>query len=341
MSSTLGIGIIGTGAIVSTYVKCINELEDARLVGLYTTSSSRASKIEAQFKAPVFTDLQIFLQQPDIKLICVCNQSGNHGDAIKKAAEAGKHVLCEKPLEVTPEKIDTVIEACAKQGVILGGVLQNRCGADYKAVERTIHAGKLGKLLMGNAHINWYRSEAYYSNNAWRGTKKLDGGAAFINQGIHTIDLLTNVMGKVKSVFGNMRTMVHDIEGEDVGIGILNFDNGAMGTITAGTALYPGYPERLEFYGEKGSIIMESGNIIHWNVKGVPPPQSFGIESNTSGAADPSNIGHLNHKMVIRDMINAILENQSPMVDGDEAKKAVTVITALYKSSKQEKLIYL
>jgi len=340
MGKTIGIGIIGTGSIVNTYIKCIDELSETRLIGLYTKSDDRVKEAEVLFGRPVFSDLHKFLGHAEIDIICVCNESGGHGEAIKKSAEAGKHVLCEKPLEVTPQKIDEAIAVCKSHGVILGCALQNRCGDDYRAVEKTISEGKLGKLLMGNAHINWYRPEAYYKNNPWRGTKKLDGGAAFINQGIHTIDLLINLMGPVKSVFGNMKTMVHDIEGEDVGIGVLNFENGAMGTVTAGTALFPGYPERLEFYGEEGSILLEGGKIVYWNVQGVPPPETLSNESNASGASDPTNIGHNNHKLVIKDMVDAIKERRSPMVDGIEARKAVKVITSLYKSSEQEKLVY-
>lgn len=337
----IGIGIVGTGSIVNNYIKCIEEIENAELIALCTKSPKRAEEAEILFKVPVFSDMDAFLALPEISLICVCNESGNHGEATKKAAAAGKHILCEKPLEVTPEDIDDVIAVCTKNEVKLGCVLQNRCSSDYKLVERTIRENKLGKLLMGNAHINWYRNEAYYATNPWRGTMKFDGGAAFINQGIHTIDLLLNLMGPVTSVFGNMATMVHDIEGEDVGMGILNFGNGAMGMITAGTALYPGYPERLEIYGEKGSILMEGGKIVQWNVQGTPGPEPVKESGDSSGGADPTNIGHENHKTVIQDMLNAINEDRSPMVDGAEARKAVEVIVSLRKSSEEKKLINL
>ena len=162
-----------------------------------------------------------------------------------------------------------------------------------------------------------------------------------MNQGIHTIDLLLNLMGDVNAVFGTMKTMVHAIECEDVGTGILHFKNGAIGTITAGTALFPGYPERLEIYGDKGSILMEGGSIKEWNVTGVAAPENTRQQTNASGAADPSNIGHLNHKIVLEDMLGAIKENRPPMVNGSEARKAVEVITALYRSSEEEKLIFI
>ena len=337
----IGVGIIGTGSIVNTYVKCISDITETELIALYTKSSNRATVAEELFGVPVFDDFQKFLASSEIQLICVCNESGNHGQAIELSAKAGKHVLCEKPLEVTPKKVDTAIGICEQQGVLLGCVLQNRCSEHYQLVKACVSDGKLGRLLMGNASINWYRDKAYYKKNAWRGTLQLDGGAAFMNQGIHTIDLLLDLMGSVKSVFGQMKTIVHNIEGEDVGIGLLNFENGAIGTISAGTALYPGYPERLEIYGEKGSVLMEGGKIRQWNVPGVPSPLSKEKSEVKSGAADPTAIGHRNHKTVIEDMVNAIRENRPPMVNGMEARKAVEVITSLYRSSQLEKLIHL
>ncbi|MEO9891847.1 Gfo/Idh/MocA family oxidoreductase [Aurantibacter sp.] len=337
----IGVGIIGTGSIVNTYNKCISELEGVELVALYTKSSSRVAEVEKAFGVQAFDDLDKLLSLPEIQLICVCNESGNHGEAIQKAAAAGKHILSEKPLEVTPEKIDEVILSCKNNNVILGCVLQNRCSTDYVLAESAIKEGKLGKLLMGNAHINWYRNKEYYAKNPWRGTKRFDGGAAFMNQGIHTIDLLLNLMGDVKSVFGNVKTMVHSIEGEDVGIGVLNFKNGAIGTITGGTALYPGYSERLEIFGERGSILLEGGKIIQWNILDADKPKLLDSSSDGSGASDPTSIGHENHKTVIQDMITAIKESGKPMVDGAEARKAVAVITAFYRSSEAEELVQL
>ncbi|MGB7395243.1 MAG: Gfo/Idh/MocA family oxidoreductase [Pricia sp.] len=363
--SKINIGIVGTGSIVDTYKKCIDEIEEAELVALYTKSSTRIPEVEKEFGVPVFSSMDAFLQK-DIDLVCVCNESGRHGEAIKAAARAGKHVLSEKPLETTPEKIDEVIEVCRAEGVKLGCTLQNRCGSDYRQVAEAVHSGKLGKLLMGNAHIDWYRPESYYADSDWKGTKEFDGGAALINQGIHTIDLLLHLMGSVGSVFGKVDTLVHPIEGEDVAAALLNFKNGAIGNITAGTALYPGYPERIEIFGEKGSVLMEGGKIKAWNLKKIsvsetpaqetssqnigseevsrssnPEEQGTSEENGESGACDPTAIGYANHKEVIADMIEAIRNNSAPMVDGREARKAVAVINAIYESSKQGKLISL
>lgn len=338
--SKINIGIVGTGSIVNTYKKCIDELVDAELKALYTKSKNRVKSAEKEFGVAAFSDMDDFLES-DIDLVCVCNESGRHGEAIKAAARSGKHVLCEKPLETTPRKIDEVIAICQAQNVKLGCTLQNRCGDDYQRVVEAVRSGILGKLLMGNAHINWYRTESYYADSDWKGTMAFDGGAAFINQGIHTIDLLLHLMGPVTSVFGKTATLVHDIEGEDVGAGILNFQSGAVGTLTAGTALYPGYPERIEIYGEKGSVLMEGGSIKAWNIKDTDDSKPISKEDSGSGAADPTAIGHQNHKKVIADMIEAITADRPPMVDGPEARKAVAVINAIYESSQKEKSVFL
>ena len=169
------IGIVGTGSIVNNYKRCIDELEDARLVALYSKSPKRAKEAEEVFGVPVFADMDDFLAE-DFDLVCVCNESGRHGEAITAAARAGKHVLSEKPLETTPEDIDKVIDICKRQNVKLGCTLQNRCSADYQRVLDAVKSEVLGKLVMGNAHIDWYRPESYYADSDWKGTFEFDGG---------------------------------------------------------------------------------------------------------------------------------------------------------------------
>lgn len=335
----LGFGIIGTGAVVRAYVDSLSEIPDAKLVGLYSATPEGAERARSTFNCSATSDLEAFLADPAIDVICVCNESGRHGQAIIQAAHAGKHVLSEKPLEITTQKIDKVIETCQAAGVILGCSFQNRFNPAYMALERAVRGSHLGKLLLGNAHIHWYRPPEYYLQRQWRGTRDLDGGAALINQGIHTIDLLLNLLGPVNSVSGHVRTRVHAIEGEDVAAAQLVFDNGALGTISGGTALYPGYPERLEVFGEDGSVILEGGKILHWQVKGMPKPQ-FGPEiDGPGGASSPMAIGHTNHKKLLEDFIGAVRENRSPAVDGWAARPSVAVIEAIYRASSEGRIV--
>jgi predicted dehydrogenase len=191
---------------------------------------------------------------------------------------------------------------------------------------------------MGTAAINWYRDPSYYSSSQWKGTLQGDGGAALINQGVHTIDLLLDIMGDAEAVYGQVRTIVHDIEGEDLGTAVVNFKSGALGTITGGTALYPGNPERLEVYGDKGNIILEAGKIVVWNVQGedqTAPSSDVG----GSGASDPMAIDFKLHQGQVQDMVEAIWEDRDPMVTGEDARRSLELILGIYRSSKENQKV--
>src|SRR5690554_4540333 len=279
----LGFGIIGTGAIASHHAAAIQSYEGSELVAVCSSTVERARQAQGKFGVPAYSDLEEFLKRKDIDVVCICTHSGNHMTPGIAAAKAGKHVLLEKPIEINLSRADQLIDTCAAQGVRLAVIFQNRFNAGYLKIKEALAQGALGKLVMGTAAINWYRDPSYYNTSDWKGTLKGDGGAALINQGIHTIDLLLDVMGDAESVYGQVKTVVHQIEGEDLGAAIVNFKNGAMGTITGGTALYPGYPERLEIYGEKGSIVFEGGEIKAWNIQGGTNPETLPESKQGSG----------------------------------------------------------
>ncbi len=198
-------------------------------------------------------------------------------------------------------------------------------------MRETVEGGVLGKLIMGTAAINWYREPSYYQTSDWKGTLKGDGGAALINQGIHTIDLLLDIMGEVEMVYGQIKTVVHAIEGEDLGVAVLNFKNGALGSITGGTSLYPGYPERLEIYGEKGSVILEAGKIAAWNILEGTMPEGLAEKQEASGSSDPMAIDFNLHLAQIRDMVEAIHEDRDPLVTGITGRRSLELILGIYQ----------
>lgn len=336
----LGFGIIGTGAIASHHAAAIRAYEGSELVAVCSGTASRAKQAQEKFGVQAYHELEEFLANPGIDVVCICTHSGAHMEPSIAAAKAGKHVLLEKPIEVSLDRADQLIAACREHGVKLGVIFQNRFNSGYIKVREAVKEGKLGKLIMGSAMINWYRDPAYYNTSHWKGTLQGDGGAALINQGIHTIDLLLDVMGDVESVYGQVKTVVHDIQGEDLGAAILNFKNGAMGTITGGTSLYPGYPERLEVYGENGSIILEGGKIKAWNVQGEAGHEEF-QSSHGSGASDPMAIDFKLHLAQIKDMAEAIHENKDPLVTGEIGRKSLELILGIYQSSKEGKSIQL
>ncbi|MCM4169072.1 Myo-inositol 2-dehydrogenase [Arenibacter antarcticus] len=337
----LGFGIIGTGAIASHHAKSIQELEDCKLIAVCSSTPERAKVASEKFGVPAYSNLEEFLLRDDLDIISVCTESGRHMEPILAAAMAGKHVIVEKPLEVTVERASRIIAVCRAQNVKLGVIFQNRFNPAYLRLKQAVHQGALGKLILGNAYIKWYRDEAYYKTSDWKGTLTGDGGAALINQGIHTIDLLLDIMGDVESVFGKVKTMVHDIEGEDIGIAMLDFKNGAMGTIEGGTSLYPGYKDRLEIFGENGSIIYEGGEIVSWNLKGCEATTKKTDEISSSGASDPMSVDYRLHLAQLKEMVLAVRNDRDPEVNGESALKSLELISAIYKSSKEKQIIEL
>lgn len=335
----MNIGIIGTGSITGKHAQAIAEIEGAKLVALYNPHPESAAKAEAQFGLPVFTDLEEFLNVPDLEIVCVCTPSGMHLEPALAAAKAGKHLMIEKPIEINLKRTDELIAACAENSLKLAVIFQNRFTEDYQKLKRAVSEGVFGRLLMGNAYVNWFRDSAYYSTSNWKGTLEADGGGALINQGIHTIDLLLDLMGEVKSVFGQVQTTLYPIEGEDLGAAIVNFKNGALGNITSATALYPGYPERIEIFGTEGSAILEAGKLTAWNVKGSSESVKPTENSGGSGASDPTAIGHQLHLAQWRLFIKAIEEDLTPVVDGKTARKSVELIRAIYFSSKKGEIV--
>jgi predicted dehydrogenase len=336
---TYGIGIIGTGAIAGIHAAAIKVIKNTELVALCSSSPDRAREAEAMFGVKTYSDVSSFLTYPDLDMVCICTASGRHLEPAMLAAKAGKHVMVEKPIEVTLARADQLIGACEKHGVKLSVVFQNRFSSDYQKLKKAVDSGIFGRLLMGNAYVNWFRNEEYYSKSDWKGTIQVDGGGAFINQGIHTIDLLLDLMGEVSSLFGQVKTAYHQIEGEDLGGAIVNFKNGAIGNITSATALYPGLPERIEIFGTEGSAILEAGKITHWEIKGSETKLEESRDFSSSGAADPMAISGILHQMQWAEFIDSLENGGEYSVDGPTARKSLELIRGIYLSSKRQSIV--
>lgn len=341
MDQKIGIGIIGTGSVAGVHVQSVQELDNCKLIGLASSSRERAKLAAEKFGLRVYADYRELLKNKEVRAVIICTHSGHHLEPTLAAAAAGKHVLVEKPLEVSLERADQMIEACREAGVKLGCIFQNRFSPDYQRLKAAVTGGTLGKLNLGNAYIKWYRSPDYYQSSFWKGTLKGDGGAALINQGIHTIDLLLDIMGEVESVFGKVRTVKHQIEGEDLGVALITFKSGALATIEGSTAIVPGFPERLEIFGDQGSVVLEAGKIATWKVEGVEEGAETEEGKKDTGASDPTAIGHALHKAQIKDFAEAITEDRVPAVTGESGKKALELILKIYESSTLGKEVFI
>lgn len=330
----LGFGIIGLGSIAGHHIKSIMELDSCKLVAISSRNQSKLQSAAAQYHVEAFTDYRKLTEHPDVDVVCICTPSGFHLEPALAAAGAGKHVITEKPLEISVERGLKMIEACEKAGVKLACIFQNRYSPDYRQLYEAVKKGELGKPVLGNAYIKWFRDQQYYDSTDWRGTLQGDGGAALINQSIHTIDLLLHVMGPVKSVFGRTKTLAHDIEGEDLGVAILEFESGALGTIEGSTAIYKGYPEKLEIHGVEGNVILEGGKITEWTPETGSGSTVTVNETSATGSADPMAIDYKLHKSQMAEIVQHIIENKEPMVNGREGLKSLAVIEAIYQSAK-------
>lgn len=340
-------GIIGCGMIATFHARAIAEA-GGELVACYDKLPIASERIARDFGCKAYQDLNEFLADPEIQIVTIGTPSGAHMDPAVAAARAGKHIIVEKPLEVTLEKCDRIIKAAEESGVVLSTVFPSRFHQSSVQMKRAIDQKRFGKLTLGDAIVKWYRTQQYYDSGNWRGTWALDGGGALMNQAIHSVDLLLWLMGDVEEVSALCGLVAHErIEVEDVAIANLKFKNGAYGTLEATTAAYPGYLKRIEIHGTAGSAMIEEEDIVKWDFAEAGQEDAAIRESMTShlsgggGAADPAAIGHHAHAKQFADVMDAIETGRKPKIDGYEGRKSVEVICAVYESARTGSIIKL
>ena len=334
-------GIIGLGGIAEMHAEVIALLENSTLVACFDTDDTRAAQFCNRFGGTPYPTIDAFLAHSGLDIVTVCTPSGLHLNGAVKAARAGKHLLVEKPLEITIERCDQIIQAAAENNVKLAGIFPSRFYAPVKVIKKAVDEGKFGRIVLADAYVKWYREHAYYDTSNWKGTWKYDGGGALMNQSIHAIDLLQWFMGPVSKVCSFSGTMVHEqIEVEDTAVATLQFENGAFGVIEGTTGAYPGSPKKIEISGSQGHVILEEGNITVWDFAEETPEDDnirkdfVNQTPSIGGAADPKAIGIYGHQLQFVDLLAAIEEDRDPFIDGLEARKAVEIIQAIYKSSR-------
>ncbi|MCY2984695.1 MAG: Gfo/Idh/MocA family oxidoreductase [Planctomycetota bacterium] len=336
-----GWAIIGCGMIAKFHAKAIAELKGSKLVACHSRSIDKANEFAAAFGGTGYSDLRKMLANPAVDVVTICTPSGAHLEPGLEAARAGKHVLVEKPLEVTTARCDKLIEACSKAGVQLGTIFPSRFHKSAQLMKSAAEQGRFGTISLAAAYVKWFRTQAYYDSGLWRGTWELDGGGALMNQAIHSVDLLLWLMGPVKSVSAMTALRAHErIEVEDAATAILEFDSGALGTIEATTAAYPGTLKRIEIAGALGSATLEEEAIKQWSFSKAFKSDAKILEQMTSnvtggGAADPAAIGHKAHRDLFANFLHGIKKGLPCSIDGLEGRRSVELITSIYKAAKR------
>ncbi|MCA9187500.1 MAG: Gfo/Idh/MocA family oxidoreductase, partial [Planctomycetales bacterium] len=336
----LGFGIVGCGMISRFHAKAIAGIRGAKLEACFDNFPSAAHRLSDETGCRPYADLQLMLDDPKVDIVTICTPSGLHQEPAVAAANAGKHVIVERPLEITLKRCDAIIDACKKNKVVLSTIFPSRFHESCLLIKKAIDQGRFGKLTMGDAFVKWFRTQEYYDSGQWRGTWKLDGGGALMNQAIHSVDLLTWLMGPVKSVSAHTATLAHKrISVEDAAVASIEFANGALGTIEATTAAFPGYLKRIEIHGSEGSAVMVEEDIKTWDfAKSVASDQALlkrmtGKTKTGGGAADPKAIGHHGHTALFKDVIKAIENGTPATVDGIEGRRSVEIILGIYKAA--------
>jgi UDP-N-acetyl-2-amino-2-deoxyglucuronate dehydrogenase len=342
-------GILGCGVIGPHHARAIASLEDAELVAVADIVPELADKLAGEYGCSSHPGLGQMLSEAELDAVCVCTPSGMHaGDAIA-ALEAGKHVVIEKPLDVTLGAADRLLGVQRATGGKVAVVSQHRFDVATLAVHRAISTQQFGRLTTGSAEVRWWRSQSYYDSGGWRGTRELDGGGVLINQAIHSIDLLQWLMGPVVEVNAYTGLLAHErIEVEDTAVAMLKFESGALGTIVATTAAYPGLTARIAVHGDRGSAVIDDDELVYFHAAGVgQEANSYGGGENQServmeqygggsggpgAGSDPGNLS-MAHRDQIADFALAVKDDREPSVNVEEGRKPLAIIAGIYESA--------
>jgi len=331
----LRLGIVGCGVIGPTHARCIQELPGAELAAACDIVPERAQKLAHDFGCEAYTDTASMLQRPDLDIVNICTPSGLHAEMGIAAARFGKHVIVEKPIDISLAKADALIAACREAGVRLSTISQHRFDPAVVELKAAIDAGRLGRLVFAGAYTQWYRAQAYYDSGDWRGTWQIEGGGALINQSIHYIDLMQYLAGPVESLQGYADCLAHEkIAVEDTATATVRFRSGALGVIEGMTSAYPGFCTRLEIFGTQGGVVIEDDRIKEWRLRDGEA-YSGSLEAGSSIAGSSSlDIWHHGHRRQIADMLEAVRSNRPPRVDGVEGRKSLEIVLAVYAAAR-------
>jgi UDP-N-acetyl-2-amino-2-deoxyglucuronate dehydrogenase len=328
---TIHIGLIGGGNISQTHARAARTIDGVQIAAVFGSNAEKVRHLGAEHGAAWHTDYERFLAHRPMDLVAIGSPSGLHAEYGIAAARCGLHVLVEKPIDISSARADALIAETEIAGVKLGVFFQDRFKPGIRQMKSAIDGGALGKPVLADARVKWYRPPEYYGDSRWRGTLALDGGGALINQGIHTIDLLLWMFGEVVAVQAREATAVHKIEAEDTLVAVLEFSNGALGSFIATTSAYPGYRRRIELSGANGTLILAGDELVscglrHSMKERVKPT----VDDLDHRASSPVVKDFRYHQAVFEDFIHAIQSNSQAACDGREARRSLALVEAIY-----------
>ena len=340
----MNFGLIGTGTIAHTHAQAVKNLPDATLTGCFSRNEEKNKDFASKYNIRAYATLEGLVSDDDIDVVIICTPSGSHFETAMLAMKHEKHVIIEKPLEISLERIDRMIAYSKEQRIKMTCIFQSRFAQSSRELKKAIEQGRFGRITMADAIVKWYRTQEYYDSGQWRGTWELDGGGALMNQSIHAIDLLQWLAGKAEFIQAVTATLGHErIEVEDTAAAVLKYRNGAVGVIQGTTAAYPGFQKRIEINGTHGSVIMEDDHFTHWEFKEETEEDEMIRQKLSTGtapketASNPAiNPVHL-FEAQISDFIDAVKNDRDPFITPEDARNSVEIILGIYQSSKNVK----
>jgi UDP-N-acetyl-2-amino-2-deoxyglucuronate dehydrogenase len=325
-------GFVGCGNITDTHARAARDA-GLEITAFYGRDPAKAARLAATYGGKAFAHYESFLAQP-LDLVVIGSPSGLHAEHGIRAAESGRHVLVEKPLDASLERGQALVAAAEKAGVKLGVLFQDRLKPELLRLHAFLASGGLGRVLLASARVKWYRPPEYYSASRWRGTHALDGGAALVNQGIHTVDLLLWLLGPVARVRALVARQAHAIECEDVALALLELRSGAVATLEATTIAWPGYPRRVEISGSEGTLVIEGDRVVAADLRTPLPGLVSAGEEGAPGARTAAVADATPHRRVIEDFVAAIANGRDPACDGRAGLRSLAVVEAVYAAAR-------
>ncbi|HET8925288.1 MAG TPA: Gfo/Idh/MocA family oxidoreductase [Candidatus Acidoferrum sp.] len=332
---TIHIGLIGGGNITETHAGAARAIPGVEIAAIQGTNAEKVAGLCRKHGGTPYQDFDAFLQHRPMDLVILGSPSGLHAEQGIAAAKRGLHVLTEKPIEISTARADALIAAAKQSNVKLGVIFQDRRKPHIRQLKNWLDQGLLGKPILVDARVKWYRLPEYYANSRWRGTLALDGGGTLINQAVHTVDLLLWLLGDVVRVQARTATMLHKIEAEDTAVANLEFASGAIGTLLATTAAFPGYPRRVEISGTEGTVILEHDRIVATDLRSAPTDAIASAPLDENQSASTAAVSDFRgHQAVLEDFLYAIQHNTTPACDGLEGRRSIALIESIYRAAK-------
>jgi UDP-N-acetyl-2-amino-2-deoxyglucuronate dehydrogenase len=332
--SPLRFAIAGTGTAARYHAQAIAATEGALLVAVSRADASRRADAEREFGVPCEASFDDLVRRDDVDGVCVCSPSGPHGPQATAAARAGKHVLVEKPMALTLAEADEAIDAARTAGVVLGVALQRRTEPAYQALQAAIADGALGRAVLATVTVPYLRTPEYFAATPWRATWAIDGGGVLINQAIHLADLLLWMCGDVREVRASAATVARAIEAEDTLTASLQFESGALGSIVATTGAAPGFPHRLEIYGDRGGVQIEADAVVRWEADPRRRPPDAAARADAGSGASPTGLSPDGHRRLLADFVDAVRTGREPLVSGREGRRSLALVLAVYEAAR-------